>query len=84
MVYGLIIFWLEIILLVFAIGAIIISLFKDSSAREALASISGGSQELFLNKKTKLSSSVVTILLILISFLIFALMITVRIIINTA
>lgn len=82
MEYVLIFFWLEIILLGLALIMIILSLFKDSSAREALASISGGSQELFLNKKSKLSHSVVTIVLLTITFCLFALIITLRILWN--
>ena len=82
MVYVLIFFWIEIILLILAIVMIIFSLFKDSSAREVLSSISGGSQELFLNKKTKLSRSVLTIFLLTITCLIFALIITLRILWN--
>ncbi len=81
--YSLIFFWLEIVLLVFAIIIIFLSLFKNSSAREALSSISGGSQELFLNRKSKLSHTVMTVILIVIAIIMFAIVIAIRILWNT-
>ena len=52
-----ILYILEIIIFIVAVLLIVFSLFKQTSTQEVLSSISGGSQKLFLNKKTKLTSS---------------------------
>ena len=79
----LILYILEIIIFVDAVLLIIFSLFKQTSSQEVLASISGGSQKLFLNKKVKLTSSVLLIILFILTAILFSLNITLRIVINT-
>ncbi|WHP38929.1 MAG: hypothetical protein QJQ54_02770 [Mollicutes bacterium] len=73
---------LEITLIVFAVLFILISLFKQSSAQEALSSISGGSQQLFVNQKVKLSQSLLLLLLIFLAVLIVSLIVVIRIVNN--
>lgn len=79
-----ILFWLEIAILNVAIILIFFSLFKQTMLQEVLSSISGGSQRLFSHQKVKLASSLLTIILICLSLLLFSLAITIRIIINVA
>ena len=78
----LILYILEIVILISALLLIIFSLFKQSSVQEVLSSISGGSQKLFLNKKTNLTSSILWMILTILTVLFFSLIITLRITIN--
>ncbi len=77
-----ILYILEIIIFIVAVLLIVFSLFKQTSTQEVLSSISGGSQKLFLNKKTKLTSSLLWIILFVLMMLLFSLIVTLRIVIN--